>query len=328
MRWSLLLVVPACGFSARNAARTGDAPPPADARPIDGADARDAPVTTCMDHWMAHDVRFQPPTAIVELDTPDYERDPWLTDDELTIYFSAVRPDSQPMYQQDIYTATRSGIGDAFGPATKFTGASTTTGAEGKMTMTGDGTQLFVASNLTGSGSKGGNDIWFSMNGGNGWAALGQGKAGAMNDAGDQLDPDITPEGTALYFAPTNGVPQQIFVATRADETKNFDAGTELMELADPDGGGTADPAISADQKLIIVTSARTGTIGVNDLFYATRASVTDPFGTLQPVPDVNSTTYDGDAHLSHDGCRIYFSSTRNGVQAGDWDLFVAAQQL
>lgn len=328
MRWTLLLVVPACGFSARNGSTT-DGPRPIDARVIDGALGSDAPTVTCMDHWMAHDVRFQAPQSIVELDTPDYERDPWLTDDELTIYFSAVRADSLPLNQQDIYTANRSGIGDPFGPATKFLGASTTTGAEGKMTMTGDGTQLFVSSNLTGSGSKGNNDIWFSMkNSGGMWAALGQGKSAAMNDGGDQLDPDVTLDGTALYFAPTNGVPQQIFVAKRADETKNFDAGTELTELADPDGGGTADPAISADQRVIIVTSYRTGTTGANDLFYATRASATDAFGALAPVPDVNSTTYEGDAHLSHDGCRLYFSSIRNNAQANDWDLFVATQQL
>ena len=326
MRWTLLLVVPACGFSARNGT-AADGPRPIDARGNDGALGSDAPGVTCMAHWMAHDVHFQTPQSILELDTPDYERDPWLTDDELTIYFSAVRADSLPLNQQDIYTANRSGTADPFGPATKFLGASTTSAAEGKMTMTGDGTQLFVASNLIGSGSKGATDIWFSMKGGAGWGALGQGKSGAVNDAGDQQDPEVTADGTALYFAPSNGVPQQIFVARRADETKNFDAGTELMELADPDGTGTADPAISFDQRLIIVTSYRTGTTGANDLFYATRASTSVPFGTLQPVPDVNSTTYEGDAHLSHDGCRLYFSSIRNNPQTNDWDLFVATQR-
>ena len=281
-----------------------------------------------MQHWMMHTVRFQPPTTILELDTPDYERDPWLTDDELTIYFSAVRSDSLPMYQQDIYTANRSSTSDPFGPAVKFSGASTDTGAEGKMSITGDGTQLFVASNLAGNGSKGGTDIWFSMKGGAGWGALGQGKSAAVNDAGEQLDPVVTPDGSSLYFAPSNGVPQQLFVAHRADETKNFDAGTELTELADAGGTGTADPAISADQKVILFTSGRLGTSGGNDLWYATRNAVTDAFGAPALVPDVNSIDYEGDAYLSHDGCRVYFSSTRNNPGVGDWDLFVAQQQL
>lgn len=326
MRWSLLLVVPACSFGARSAAVAQDAPPGGDAPALDGT--ADSPASAaCMQHWMMHTVRFQAPTTLLELNTPDYERDPWLTDDELNIYFSAVRADSLPMYQQDIYTANRSSTSDPFGPAVKFTGASTDTGAEGKMSMTGDGTQLFVSSNLTGSGSKGGTDIWFSMKGGGGWAALGQGKAGAMNDAGEQLDPVVTPDGTALYFAPSNGIPQQIFVAKRADETKNFDAGTELTELVDAGGTGTADPAISADQKLIIVTSGRTGAPGFANLWYATRTDTSSPFGALQLVPDVNSTHYDGDAHLSRDGCRLYFDSTRNNPGVGDWDLFVAQQQ-
>jgi Tol biopolymer transport system component len=325
VRWSLLLLVPACGFSARTGA-TADAPGQADARPTDAA--TDAPAVTCMDHWMSHDVRFQTPTTLLELDTPDYERDPYLTPDELRIYFSAVRTDSQPANAQDIYTANRSETSEPFGPATKFTAASTTTGAEGKMSMTGDGTQLFVASDFTGGGSKGSVDVFFAGYNGTTWTTLGQGKAGAINDAGGQYDPAVSEDGTALYFAPSNGIPQQIFVAKRTDETKNFDAGTELMELVDPDGTGTADPAISADQRLIIVTSYRTGTTGANDLFYATRASTSVPFGALRPVPDVNSTTYEGDAHISHDGCRLYFASTRNNDQAYDWDLFVATQQL
>lgn len=327
MRWTLLLLVPACGFSARNGSTT-DGPRAIDARTIDGALGSDAPPVTCMDHWMAHDVRFQPPQSMLELDTPDYERDPWVTPDELRIFFSAVRSDSQPQNAQDIYTANRSETTEPFGPVTKFAGASTATGAEGKMSMTGDGTQLFVASDFTGGGSKGSVDVFFSAYNGTSWAALGQGKAGAINDAGGQYDPYVSEDGTALYLAPSAGLPQQIYVATRADETKNFGAPTELMELADPGGTGTADPALSADQRVILFTSARTGTTGVNDLWYATRATPTGTFGTPALVPDVNSDTYEGDAHLSHDGCHLYFASIRNNPSTQDWDLFVAAQQL
>ncbi|MBV8762777.1 MAG: PD40 domain-containing protein [Deltaproteobacteria bacterium] len=326
MRWSLLLIAPACSFGARSAGTTTDAPAGID---VPHADAQlDAPPVSCMDRWMAHTVRFQPPTEMIELNTTGYERDAFLSDDELNIYFSAVRADSLPTGYQDIYTANRSSTSEQFGPVTKFLGASTTTGAEGKMSMTADGTQLFVATNISGSGSKGGTDIWFSSKNAGGWAPLGQGKAGMLNDPGEQLDPIVTPDGTAIYFAPTSGLPQQIWVSTRTDETKNFGAPTELTELADPGGQGTADPAISADQKLIIVTSARTGTTGVSDLWYATRNDPAGPFGALQLVPDINSADYDGDAHLSHDGCRIYFDSTRNNPAAGDWDLFFAQQQL
>ena len=317
-----MLVVPACGFSARSGATT-DAPRPIDSRVIDAG--IDAPPVTCMDHWMAHDVRFQPPTSILELDTPDYERDPHLTPDELRIYFSAVRSDSLPANGQDIYTANRSESDEPFGPVTKFAAASTATGSEGKMSMTGDGTQLFVASDFTGGGSKGSVDVFFAAYNGSTWGALGQGKSGAINDVGGQYDPAASEDGTALYFAPSNGIPQQIFVARRADETKNFDAGTELTELIDPDGGGTADPAISADQRVIIVTSSRTGTMGVNDLFYATRASPTDRFGALQPVPDVNSTTIRRRSRTSsHDGCRLVLLVDPHNTGANDWDLFVS----
>jgi len=324
VRWVIAVLVPACSFGAR-AAATQDAASVSDTT-IDTSSIDAAP-GSCMARWLAHTVRFTTPAALNELNTTAYERDPYLTPDELTIYFSAVRPDSLPMNGQDIYTATRSDVGDAFGTVTKFLAGSTPTGSEGKLCLTGDGTQLFVASDLTGNGSKGATDIWFSQKGAAGFGPLGQGRVGPVNTAGDEQDPLVTPDGTALYYAPSlGGAVQQIYVAKRASESMNFAAPTEVTELADINGGtGTADPAVSADQKLILFSSARMGTTGANDIWYATRDDASGTFSAPEVVPDINSTDYDGDAHVSQDGCRLYFDSTRN--QSDDWDLFVAVQQ-
>ena len=325
MRWAIALLVPACSFGAR-AAGTQDASGVIDTTNVD-APSIDAAPGSCMDRWMTHTVRFMTPTPLFELNTTGYERDPYVTPDELAIYFSSVRADSLPVGQQDVYTATRSGTADAFGTVTKFLAGSTTTGSEGKLCLTGDGTQLFVASDTTGDGSKGATDIFFSQKGATGFAALGQAKMAMINTAGDEQDPLVTPDGTALYFAPSlNGGVQQIYVAKRIGETANFGAPTELTELADISGGtGTADPAVSADQKVILFSSGRTGTTGANDIWYATRDDANGTFSAPMVVPDINTTDYDGDALLSQDGCRLYFDSTRN--QSSDWDLFVAVQQ-
>ena len=328
VRWALLLFVPACSFGARAAPMTGDAP-----RAIDTAIGSDAPPmidaagSGCMDRWMMHTVRFHAPAELTELNTTSYERDPYVTPDELTIYFSATRSDSLPAQGgTDIYMATRTQIGDPFGTATKFAAASTTTGSEGKMSLTADGMQLFVSSDQQVVGSKGANDIWFAQQAAMGWGPLGQMHMAMVNSAGDELDPIVAADGTAIYYAPSSGQPQQLYVATRANEAGNFGAPSELTELADTAGGtGTADPAISADQKVILFSSSRTGSLGGNDIWYATRDDPSGPFGTPQPVPDINTGYYDGDALLSQDGCRLYFDSTRNGNS--DWDLFVASQQ-
>jgi Tol biopolymer transport system component len=233
-----------------------------------------------------------------------------------------VRTDSLPAGQPDIYRATRASIGDAFAAPVRFPTASTNSGYETKVSITADGGYLVVGSSQT--GGAGGVDVWEATNPGSGFGGLSRTHVMMLDDSGNQQDPTISSDGLALYEAPDSTGTQQIMVATRQDRTHNFGAPQQIAELVDSDGYGTADPAISVDQRIILMSSARTGTAGQGDLWYATRASVNDPFGTPINVPGVglNTASNEGDAHLSADGCRLYFASDRDTGM--DWDLFVA----
>src|SRR5262249_34607816 len=120
-------------------------------------------------------------------------------------------------------------------------------------------------------GGKGNVDVWEAVDSGNGFGNLQQAKLGAVNDSGSQQDPMMSGDSLTLYEAPDTTGTQQIMVSTRTDRNHNFNAPSVITELRDPGGFGTADPSISADQLIIIVSSARAGTSGVGDLWYATR---------------------------------------------------------
>jgi len=282
----------------------------------------DAARPSCLPHWMDHTIQIDPPVALAALDTPTYERDPFLSPDGLTIYFSAVRPDSLPATYEDVYTATRSSLSAPFDTAVRFAAGSSMDGYETKISFTTDGKDLLVGSSHT--GGKGGLDVWEAVDGPAGFGMLQQAMLGAVNDYGNQQDPMISGDGLTLYEAPDTTGTQQITMSTRPDRMHDFSAPAVIDELVDPSGYGTADPTVSADQLIIIVSSARYGTTGGGDLWYATRATVNDAFSTPMQVPgtNVNTAANEGDAQLSADGCELFFSSDRDLGMS--WDLFVS----
>ncbi|HEY0195445.1 MAG TPA: hypothetical protein VGC42_30225, partial [Kofleriaceae bacterium] len=68
----------------------------------------------------------------------------------------------------------------------------------------------------------------------------------------------------------------------------------------------------------LILFSSNRGS-GSNNLWYATRTDVAQPFGAPAQVPTVNSAVDEGDPFLSEDGCTLYFSR-RNAT----FDLYKA----
>lgn len=84
----------------------------------------------------------------------------------------------------------------------------------------------------------------------------------------------------------------------------------------------TADPMVSADDLVILFTGAP-DTTTIAHLFYAARATPTEPFSGVQMIPDVSSTMLDGDPFAAADGCELFFSSDRTGNR----ELFMATAQ-
>jgi len=87
-----------------------------------------------------------------------------------------------------------------------------------------------------------------------------------------------------------------------------------------------ARPHLSADGLTLFFDSTRPGGQGKADLWFCTRASVSESFG--EPVnlgPIVNSNASDSAPHLSADGLALFFASTRPGGR-GMNDLWMCAR--
>ncbi|HEY3801419.1 MAG TPA: hypothetical protein VGL61_02395 [Kofleriaceae bacterium] len=313
---ALTSVLVGCGFRPHNAvsdapgegSSTADAP--ADAASIDGsAQPRD-----CMAEWRSGTIAFEPPQLIGELSTSGIERDPFVSQDELTIYFSHDSPEGD----MDVYTASRAHVGDAFGSASPFDVVNTSSD-ESKMSISTDGLTLIVCRSV----ASGGDDDFMTTRGsaGDAWTTPQLDDLDTVNDDNyAPYDPELGSDGKTLYFAPValDGDPQELALATRSDTSSEFGIAT-IPGYAANAGYGDADPWIDGSGDVLVFSRVPIGT-GDVDIVYMTAGS-NGQFGSVVAVPGVDTAgTADGDPWVSPDGCRMYFSSNR----AGSYDLYVA----
>lgn len=295
-----------CGFSVG-----GSAAPSGDARPTDvQLDAPDAPgPPSCHARWLAGTVTLGTPVAIAAVNmTGADDRDPYLSADGLTLYLSSSRGGNT-----DIYVATRPTTASTFSAPAKALDLSSLQ-VDSKLSMTADGMTVVLASDR--AGGAGSSDLWLA----NRVDATGQFGTftrtafGGLDDGDAQLDPELNTDGTHVYFA--IGSPQRIVMSSRASLAEAFGGATDVINSTMSD----ADPSLSPDERVIVFASRRSGGLGGDDIWYATRANAGVAFGTAQLVPVVNGAQEDGDPIVSRDGCTVYFGSNR----AGSWDLYQA----
>ena len=270
-----------------------------DAPPIDGSPP------TCHLRWLAGTATFTNLRALTEVNSSTYDRDPTISADELTLYWSTGRT---PSLSGDVWVATRANRDANFGTPVQKADVNSAQ-AETRLSITTSGLIAAIGSDRT--GTAGGVDIWIATRATTTlpWTPATQTGLAAVNNGDSQHDPFLSGDGLRLYFAPTNGA-QHLEVAARANTSAAFGSPTVLINSTQ----GDADPTLSPDERVLVWGSRRTGGLG-SDLWYATRASATGTLGTpiLLPSP-INSTADEGDPSLSADGCRLYFSSTRSGM--------------
>ena len=311
----LVVVIAGCGFTPGTLLTDG----------ASGADnatdgPQDATSQTCYAQWIDHTVRLQSPQPLSTLNiVGGYERDPFLTDDELTIYFSTDRSGVT-----DVWTATRGNMTDQFAAVMEASAFNSTAG-ESKLSITQNGLTAVVGSDRV--GGAGGLDVWESTRATTSelFPAMSRTKVMMVETSGNDHDPTISASGLHLYLAPDATGSQHIVMASRSSPGGNFGVPMTLAEL--DSGTGDADPSPTPDERIIVFSSNRSTpfvTAGGN-IWYATRAGSTGAFEMPRPVPDVNTDAAEGDPHLSADGCRLYFA--RFGGTGVDWDLYVSAVQ-
>lgn len=323
---ALVLTVSACSYTPSTSAQPGDDSPQSDGPgQLDDSALPDGPPdsfvgptpSVCVTAWLTGTVPTFTPPAFVRggstLNTQDDERDPWLSEDELIIYYSRNVNGTDP----DVLFATRATTADQFDVPIIKTTLNDDNLEDTKVAMISNELIAFVATRRP--NGEGEADIWQATRTTGGTAlfeTLTQTNMAAVNDGTNQLDPHVSTDGLRLYLAASS--PQQISVASRSSTTADFAPPQVIAGIGSVPGD--ADPTLTADERVIIFSSQRTG-LGGTDLWYATRPERDQPFGEVKALP-FNTAFNDADPHVSGDGCRIYFSSER-AVGNDDFDLFI-----
>jgi hypothetical protein len=236
--------------------------------------------------------------------------DPSLSADERTLYFATRRDGIE-----EIYVSTRNTLADDFSNPVPFTEANSAED-DTRFVESSDGREGFVVSSRP--GTLGGADIFLGSRNDTSMPFSGFTSIPLVNTGGDEFDPFLTADGLTLYFAPdarpdaVGG--QDVYVSVRTGGT--FSAGVPVPVINST--SGDFDPSVSANGRVIVFNSERTGTARI---FYATRASSAVPFGTPLALPTLLSEPAIIDPFMTLDGCSIYFTSTRPD-SLGQSDLY------
>lgn len=138
----------------------------------------------------------------------------------------------------------------------------------------------------------------------------------------DVVDPHISTDDLRLYYAATKEGDQKLVVATRPGPDLPFmpSSAAPFVNVDEPDRI-ESDPTLPAHE--LVVIYARSGDLAETgiDIYYAQRASLSDPFGAPQKLPAVNSDLHDMSPHLSRDGCELFFIRGTDQDPL-DWDIY------
>jgi hypothetical protein len=267
-----------------------------DAGAMDASDAGDGYVPMC-----DVDAAFPPPIAFSKLNSTTNDAHLRLVPNELTGYFQSQRDGGLGGY--DIYSATRTSIGDTWAPATNVAPVNAA-GADVDPSISADELTLYFAR---------GSQIYRAGRANNTAPFGAPALAPVINSALADFGPYITEDGTALYFS----------------STRNSDAGISELFVTQPlaDGGFTAPAnvngaalktgdnrfaAVTADQLVLYFGSNRGAGAGGFDIWVATRASTSVAFGTPRVLAELGTTSDETPDWVSSDRCRLYFSSNRS----------------
>lgn len=329
-RWSvlafILLLTSACGRINFDERVLDGSSPRTDAAGNDGGQSRDTGVDDSDADGGMGDAgsvpigvdAFTTTSRLTTINSPGIDTSPTLTEDRRLILFASNRGDG--LYR--LYQATRATVDDVF--ASPVVVAELDAGEPVfSPSLSRDGLELYFAQQ-TAAGGESSRQIYRSTRSvrTDPWGA----PILETNLSSDDMDTGVSvdPGGQWLLLAtatPGAGDARSrldIYLSSRAPGDSSWNP-PALLPLSDPTIRDS-EPAIVSGGLVAVFDSSRLGSL---DLFYATRASVTEQFGPVQPITTVNTDTdREKSPWLSADLTVMYFTATSGGD--ADQDIWVA----
>jgi Tol biopolymer transport system component len=141
-------------------------------------------------------------------------------------------------------------------------------------------------------------------------------------NTGNESTLSLSPEELTIYFArgSTSDL-ANLYSASRSGPTQAFGSVAVLPGLNSP--GYDLEPSLSADGLSLFFMSDRAGTLGNQDIWFASRTTTLTGFGNVANVTVLNTPANDTYPFIAADGTQLWFSSERSGG-VGSSDLYVA----
>jgi Tol biopolymer transport system component len=235
--------------------------------------------------------------------------------DGLTLVFNSNRAGNQ-----DLYMATRSSMSEGFGTPVRLPEPVNGTSNEACPTIA-NGHRLYFSSDRDDPSY----DIYVSKRGPNGWSEP------------ENLGPNINTPGwldEAAAFYEDGGDQVMLFSSRQAGGSgdgniyESVNGGPKSLVAGGPNSSASDNrPSVTRDGLTIFFDSTRSGGLGGPDIYYATRSTTSEPFGTAIHLDGLSSSVFDARATISKDGSFITFSSQRPGGESAAPDIWYATRE-
>ena len=237
------------------------------------------------------------------LNAPASQVNPSLTADELELYY-ATHVDGT----LDIWLCQRASSASAWGPLGKVIELSSPYMDE-LPEVSADGLTMYFASDRPG-GVAAGEHLWVSHRATRvaPWSQPAPVTDFAMGGA--DISPSLQRAELIMSFSSQRGSTDwQLYATTRPSTTDPWGTPTLLTELNSPAADWSS--GLYRGGTSIVFSTTRVG--GLYSLFYATRATVSEPFSVPQPVTELNDND-ENNPWVSDDGHHIVFDSQITGA--------------
>jgi Tol biopolymer transport system component len=239
---------------------------------------------------------FGVPTLIPMSDPGPFDLSPYLSDDELTMYFTGARDDASTI--TDVFVTSRPTTTSSFGVVTLVSVSAPSPVNDNAPAISPDGLTLYFVSDRGGNNT---NDIYVVTRPSpqSAWGA--PTSLTSINDPTHNDGEPFPDRDGAMWFGSDRAGSYDIYVA--AQTSGSFGAPVRVAELTS--GADDTFPTLSADGlTMYFATTRAAGT----KIFAAQRDSKTVPFAPPSPVTELNLVAEQVPRWLSKDGCRLYFT--------------------